>query len=37
MGVHRGLASTVDLFVDNVRRYAVGEPLRDVVDPDEGY
>lgn len=34
---HAGLESTVDLFVDNVRRYLAGEPLRDVVNPDEGY
>jgi len=34
---HLGFDSTVDLFVDNLRRYAAGQPLRDVVNPDEGY
>ena len=34
---HLGFESTVDLFVDNLRRYAAGEPLQDVVNPDEGY
>ncbi len=34
---HLGIDSTVDLFVDNLRRYAAGQPLRDVVDPAEGY
>ena len=34
---HLGIDSTVDLFVDNLRRYAAGEPLQDVVNPDEGY
>jgi phosphoglycerate dehydrogenase-like enzyme len=32
-----GLDTTVDLFVANLRRYAAGEPLHDVVDPAEGY
>jgi phosphoglycerate dehydrogenase-like enzyme len=32
-----GIDSTVALFVDNVRRHLAGEPLRDVVDPAEGY
>jgi phosphoglycerate dehydrogenase-like enzyme len=30
---HRILAS----FMDNLRRYAAGEPLEGIVDPDEGY
>jgi phosphoglycerate dehydrogenase-like enzyme len=34
---HLGIDSTVDLFVDNLRRYAAGQPLHDVVNPDEGY
>ncbi|MGZ4804636.1 MAG: NAD(P)-dependent oxidoreductase [Acidimicrobiia bacterium] len=34
---HLGIDTTVDLFVDNLRRHAAGEPLRDVVDPEEGY
>lgn len=34
---HLGLESTVEIFVDNLRRHAAGEPLRDVVDPTEGY
>jgi phosphoglycerate dehydrogenase-like enzyme len=34
---HQGIDTTVDLFVDNLRRYAAGEPLADVVDPAEGY
>lgn len=34
---HLGIDSTVDLFVDNLRRYAAGRPLQDVVNPDEGY
>jgi phosphoglycerate dehydrogenase-like enzyme len=34
---HLGMESTVDLFVDNLRRYAAGEPLQDVVNSDEGY
>lgn len=34
---HLGFDSTVDLFVDNLRRYAAGQPLQDVVNPDEGY
>ena len=25
------------IFVDNLGRFARGEPLREVVDPDEGY
>jgi phosphoglycerate dehydrogenase-like enzyme len=34
---HLGIDSTVDLFIDNLRRFAAGEPLADVVNPDEGY
>jgi phosphoglycerate dehydrogenase-like enzyme len=34
---HVGFGSTVDLFVDNLRRAQAGEPLTDVVDPSEGY
>jgi phosphoglycerate dehydrogenase-like enzyme len=34
---HQGMGSTVDLFVDNLRRRAAGEPLEDVVNPNEGY
>jgi phosphoglycerate dehydrogenase-like enzyme len=34
---HLGFGSTVDLFVDNLRRAQAGEPLTDVVDPSEGY
>lgn len=34
---HLGVDSTVELFVDNLRRAAAGAPLQDVVDPDEGY
>ncbi len=26
-----------DLFLDNVRRYRAGEPLRNIVDPNRGY
>jgi phosphoglycerate dehydrogenase-like enzyme len=33
----RVVERTVDLFVDNLRRDAVGEPLRNVVDLDAGY
>jgi phosphoglycerate dehydrogenase-like enzyme len=31
------LGRAVDLFAENLARYVVGEPLHDVVDPDEGY
>jgi hypothetical protein len=31
------MGSTVDLFVENLRRHVAGEPLQDVVDPAEGY
>ena len=34
---HLGMDSTVDLFVENLRRHLEGEPLHDVVDPAEGY
>ncbi len=34
---HLGFESTVDLFVENLRRAQSGEPLTDVVDPSEGY
>ena len=34
---HLGMDSTVDLFVENLRRHLAGEPLQDVVDPAEGY
>jgi phosphoglycerate dehydrogenase-like enzyme len=33
----RVLAGTVELFAENLRRYAAGEPLRNVVDPGAGY
>jgi phosphoglycerate dehydrogenase-like enzyme len=33
----RVIERTVDLFVDNLRRDAAGEPLRNVVDLDAGY
>ena len=33
----RVLDRSVDLFCDNVRRYAAGEPLVNVVDPTAGY
>ncbi|MDQ6852800.1 MAG: hypothetical protein M3046_03755 [Actinomycetota bacterium] len=32
-----GMDRTLELFLDNLRRYAAGEPVQDVVDPDEGY
>jgi phosphoglycerate dehydrogenase-like enzyme len=34
---HLGVHSTVDLFVENLHRYAAGQPLADIVNPDEGY
>ncbi len=34
---HLGMGSTVDLFTANLRRRIAGEPLEDVVNPDEGY
>lgn len=37
-GGHVGFgAATVDLFIDNLRRFFAGEPLRNVVDKQEGY
>lgn len=33
----RVLDRSVELFCDNLRRFAAGEPLRNVVDPDAGY
>jgi phosphoglycerate dehydrogenase-like enzyme len=33
----RVLDRSIDLFCDNLRRYRVGEPLRNVVDPAAGY
>ena len=33
----RAFERIVASFTDNVRRYAVGEPLEGIVDPDEGY
>ena len=33
----RVLGRSVELFVDNLRRFAVGEPLLNVVDPTAGY
>ena len=29
--------AAIDIFIENLGRFARGEPLRDVVDPDEGY
>jgi phosphoglycerate dehydrogenase-like enzyme len=34
---HLGVDSTVDLFIDNLRRKVAGEALVDVVNSDEGY
>ena len=36
-GTPRYMERAVDLFCDNLRRYANGEPLRNVVDPSRGY
>lgn len=33
----RVLDRSVELFCDNLRRYAAGEPLLNVVDPNQGY
>jgi hypothetical protein len=33
----RVLDGTVELFAENLRRYAAGEPLRNVVDAGAGY
>ena len=30
-------AAAVDIFIENIGRFAAGEPLLHVVDPDEGY
>jgi phosphoglycerate dehydrogenase-like enzyme len=32
-----GMARTLEIFVDNLRRYADGDPVQHVVDADEGY
>ena len=32
-----GLRRTVELFIENLRRYVAGEPLQHVVDPRAGY
>jgi phosphoglycerate dehydrogenase-like enzyme len=32
-----GMARTLEIFVDNLRRYAAGDPVLHVVDADEGY
>ncbi len=32
-----GMARTLEIFVDNLTRYAAGEPVLHVVDADEGY
>jgi phosphoglycerate dehydrogenase-like enzyme len=34
---HLGMGSTVELFVENLRRRVAGEPLQDVVDAEQGY
>jgi phosphoglycerate dehydrogenase-like enzyme len=34
---HLGMGSTVDLFVENLRRHVAGQPLEDIVDPEAGY
>jgi phosphoglycerate dehydrogenase-like enzyme len=31
------LGQSVELFCDNLRRYAAGDPLANVVDPAAGY
>ncbi len=33
----RVLDRSIELFCENLRRYATGQPLRNVVDPDAGY
>jgi phosphoglycerate dehydrogenase-like enzyme len=33
----RVLDRSIELFCDNLRRFAAGQPLRNVVDPDAGY
>jgi phosphoglycerate dehydrogenase-like enzyme len=32
-----GMDRTLEIFLDNLRRYANGEPLMHLVDPEEGY
>jgi phosphoglycerate dehydrogenase-like enzyme len=32
-----GMDRTLEIFLDNLRRYAAGKPVQHVVDPDEGY
>jgi phosphoglycerate dehydrogenase-like enzyme len=32
-----GMARTLEIFLDNLRRYADGESLQHLVDPEEGY
>jgi phosphoglycerate dehydrogenase-like enzyme len=32
-----GMDRTLEIFLDNLRRYAAGDPVLHVVDPDEGY
>jgi phosphoglycerate dehydrogenase-like enzyme len=32
-----GMDRTLEIFIDNLRRYAAGEPVQHVVDADEGY
>jgi phosphoglycerate dehydrogenase-like enzyme len=32
-----GMDRTLEIFLDNLRRYAAGEPVKYVVDADEGY
>lgn len=32
-----GMERTLEIFLDNLRRYANGKPLLHLVDPDEGY
>jgi phosphoglycerate dehydrogenase-like enzyme len=34
---HLGMGSTVELFVENLRRRVAGELLQDVVDAEQGY
>jgi phosphoglycerate dehydrogenase-like enzyme len=36
-GTPRYMERAIELFCDNLRRYLVGEPLRNVVDPQRGY
>jgi hypothetical protein len=33
----RVLDRSIELFCDNLRRFAAGQPLRNVVDPVAGY